>query len=303
MILEDGFAPNGYTYVAALSGCTNLRAERIGKELHGRMYRTEESINSFVTNCLVNFYGKCGLLKSARLVFDGTLEPNSVTWASLISCYFHCGEYQEGLTMFVSALRRGMIVNEFFVGSVLGASAATKSLKLGMQIHSLVVKSSLGRMDQFVVTGLINFYAKCGRLDLARRSFDEAEAPELHAWTALIGGCVQLGSGREAIDLFCKLLSSDLKPSERTYSSVLGAFADVKEVGKQIHCRIVKLGFDSFSFISNALLDFYSKSDLFEESLNLFREMKEHDVVSWNTLIAGCVSSGWYEEAMRFLTL
>ncbi|KAJ8557591.1 hypothetical protein K7X08_003216 [Anisodus acutangulus] len=158
-------------------------------------------------------------------------------------------------------------------------------------------------MDQFVVTGLINFYAKCGRLDLARRSFDEAEAPELHAWTALIGGCVQLGSGREAIDLFCKLLSSDLKPSERTYSSVLGAFADVKEVGKQIHCRIVKLGFDSFSFISNALLDFYSKSDLFEESLNLFQEMKEHDVVSWNTLIAGCVSSGRYEEAMRFLTL
>ncbi|MCD9645598.1 hypothetical protein HAX54_034614 [Datura stramonium] len=119
----------------------------------------------------------------------------------------------------------------------------------------------------------------------------------------MIGGCVQLGSGREAIELFCKLLSSGLKPSERTFSSVLGAFADVKElrVGKQIHCRIVKLGFNSFSFVCNALLDFYSKSDLFEESLKLFQEMKEHDVVSWNTLIAGCVSSGRYEEAMGFL--
>ncbi|XP_060186244.1 pentatricopeptide repeat-containing protein At3g53360, mitochondrial-like [Lycium barbarum] len=303
MVLEDGFAPNCYTYVAALSGCTNLRAEKTGKELHGKMLKTEENLNSFVTNCLVNFYGKCGLLKSARIVFDGIMEPNSVTWASLISCYFHCEEYQEGLNMFVLALRKGVIVNEFICGSVLGASAAIKSLQLGMQIHSLIVKSSLGSMDQFVVTGLINFYAKCGRLDLARRAFDEAEAPELHAWTAVIGGCVQLGSGKEAIDLFCKLLSSDLKPSERTFSSVLGAFVDVKElrVGKQIHCRIVKLGFNSFSFVSNALLDFYCKNDLFMESLNLFQEMKEHDVVSWNTLISGCVSSGQYEEAMRFL--
>ncbi|CAN4126452.1 unnamed protein product [Withania somnifera] len=302
MILEDGFAPNGYTYVAALSACTSLQAERTGKELHGSMYKAKERMNSFVSNCLVNFYGKCGLLKSARLVFYGILEPNSVTWASLISCNFHCGEYQEGLNVFVLALRRGVIVNEFFCGSVLGASAAIKSLQLGMQIHGLVVKCSFG-MDQFVVTGLINFYAKCDRLELAYQAFDEADAPELHAWTALIGGCVQLGSGREAIEIFCKLLSSGLKPSERTFSSVLGAFADVKElrVGKQIHCRIAKLGFDSFSFVCNALLDFYSKSDLFEESLKLFQEMKEHDVVSWNTLIAGCVSAGQYEEAVRFL--
>ncbi|TMW86418.1 hypothetical protein EJD97_021403 [Solanum chilense] len=301
MNLEDGFGPNGYTYVAALSACSSLGAERTGKELHGRMLRTEESLNSFVSNCLVNFYGKCGLLKSARIVFDG-LEPNSVTWASLISCYFHCGEYGKGLNMFVLSLRGGVIVNEFFCGSVFGACAVVKSLQLGMQIHGLIVKLSLG-MDQFVVTGLINFYAKCGRLELARQSFDEADGPELHAWTAIIGGCVQLGSGREAIELFCKLLSSELKPSERTFSSVIGAFADVKEVrvGKQIHCRIVKMGFDSFSFVCNALLDFYSKSDLFEESLKLFQEMKEQDVVSWNTLIAGCVSSSRYEEALRFL--
>ncbi|OIT37391.1 PREDICTED: pentatricopeptide repeat-containing protein At3g53360, mitochondrial-like [Nicotiana attenuata] len=302
MVLEDGFAPNGYTYVAALSACTSLGAERTGKELHGRMYRTEESLNSFVTNCLVNFYGKCGLLKSARLVFDGILEPNSVTWASLISCYCQCGEYEEGLRIFLLALRVGRIVNEFFCGSVLNACAAMKSMQLGMQIHSLIVKSGFA-MDQFLVTGLIDFYAKCGVLDLARRAFDEADAPELHAWTAMIGGCVQLGGAREAVNLFCWLLDSDLKPSEQTFSSILGAFANVKElrVGKQIHCRIVKLGFNSFSFVCNALLDFYSKSDLFEESLKLFQEMKEHDVVSWNTLIAGCVSSGRYEDAMRFL--
>ncbi|MCD9561237.1 hypothetical protein HAX54_020240 [Datura stramonium] len=293
------------SFTQLLRGCTNSKSLFNGRAVHAQLITFgSENPDVFTNNHLlaVSMVLEDGFAPNARLVFDGILVPNSVTWASLISCYFHCEEYQEGLNMFVLALREGVIVNEFFSGSVLGASAAIKSLQLGRQIHGLIVKSRLA-MDQFVVTGLINFYAKCGRLDLTHQAFDEADAPELHAWTAMIGGCVQLGSGREAIELFCKLLSSGLKPSERTFSSVLGAFADVKElrVGKQIHCRIVKLGFNSFSFVCNALLDFYSKSDLFEESLKLFQEMKEHDVVSWNTLIAGCVSSGRYEEAMRFL--
>ncbi|MCD9645599.1 hypothetical protein HAX54_034615, partial [Datura stramonium] len=53
--------------------------------------------------------------------------------------------------MFLLSLRAWVIVNEFFCGSVLGASASIKSLQLGMQIHGLIVKSSLA-MDQFVVT-------------------------------------------------------------------------------------------------------------------------------------------------------
>ena len=41
-----------------------------------------------------------------------------------------------------------------------------------------------------------------------------------------MGGCTQQGKAREAIDLFHKFDSLGLKPSERTFSSVLGVFAD-----------------------------------------------------------------------------
>jgi hypothetical protein len=69
-------------------------------------------------------------------------------------------------------------------------------------------------------------------------------------------------------DLFHKFHSSGLKPSERTFSSVLGAFADTAdvEVGKHLHCLIIKMGFISFIFIGNAVLDIYSKCELLEES-------------------------------------
>jgi hypothetical protein len=59
-----------------------------------------------------------------------------------------------------------------------------------------------------------------------------------------------------------------LKPSERTFASVLGAFADTVdvEVGKQIHSLIIKFLFSSFIFVGNVVLDFYSKCGQLEES-------------------------------------
>ncbi|XP_019150792.1 PREDICTED: pentatricopeptide repeat-containing protein At2g27610-like [Ipomoea nil] len=302
MVLEDGFTPNHYTYVGALSACSCLGAARTGKEIHGRIFRAEETLNNFVSNCLVNFYGKCGLLKSAQLVFDAMLEPNTVTWASLLSCHCQCGEYDEGLRIFLRSLRAGVLVNEFLCGIALGACASVECLGFGMGIHCLIVKCGV-KMDQYVVTGLVNFYVKCGQLGLAYNTFNMASAPELHAWTALIGGCVQQGKGREAVNLFCKLLSSGLKPSERTYASVLGAFTDTKEfqVGMQLHSFIIKLGFNSFTFVCNALVDFYSKSNLLDESFKIFQEMTEYDIVTWNALIAGYIRSGHYEQAIKLL--
>ncbi|KAL3520866.1 hypothetical protein ACH5RR_019015 [Cinchona calisaya] len=301
MVLE-GFLPNEHTYVGAISACVNTGAVRIGKEIHGRIYRAEDSLNSFVSNSLVNFYGKCGLLKSARLAFDAILEPNLVAWASLISCYFQCGQNEEGLSLFLRSLRVGIKVNEFTCSSVLGACAMLVSLELGMQVHCLGVKCCV-LADQFVVTGLVNFYAKCGQLEAARQAFLEADEPHLSAWTALIGGCVQQGKRRDAIELFHKMLSSGMKPSEKTFASVFGAIDDGMEIqiGEQLHSLIIKLGFDSFTVVCNTILAFYIKRGLVQESLKTFQEMDEHDTVTWNAMITGFVGSGRYEEAIGFI--
>ncbi|KAG8390766.1 hypothetical protein BUALT_Bualt01G0117600 [Buddleja alternifolia] len=302
MILDDGVTPNDYTYVAAISACANVRALRNGKEIHGRIYRTEENVNGFVNNSLVNFYGKCGSVKSARLVFDTIQEVSTVSYVSVINSYMQCGEYEEGFRIFLRSLRMGVKVNEFLYGSILGACAALHNLEVGRQVQCLAVKYGV-KMDQFVVTALINFYAKCERLELARNAFREADKPNVTAWTALIGGCVQLGRGREAIHLFEELLCAGLKPSEQTFASVLGAYGNEKEIegGVKLHSLIIKMGFVSFTFVSNAVLDFYAKMNHLGDSFKIFCEMDVHDTVSWNALIAGCVNSGHCEEAIEFV--
>ncbi|XP_057981549.1 pentatricopeptide repeat-containing protein At2g27610-like isoform X2 [Malania oleifera] len=277
-------------------------AVRTGKEIHGRIYRIGEELNSFVSNSLITMYGKCGFSNSAQLVFDAILVPNSVSWTSLILTYCQSGKNTEGLKIFLRSWKVGVMVNEFSCASVLGACAALENFRVGIQLHPLVVKFGLG-LDQFVTTGLINFYAKCGELDSAQKAFLEINKPHLAAWTALIGGCAQQGKGREAIDLFCKLHSSGLKLDERTFSSVLGAFVGPVEIeiGKQLHSLIIKLGFSSFLFVGNAVLDFYAKCGFIEESSMIFEEMDEHDVVSWNAVISGHFRSGHYGEFVQLL--
>ncbi|KAK9056391.1 hypothetical protein SSX86_027481 [Deinandra increscens subsp. villosa] len=74
----NGFVPSHYTYVSALSSCASFRVSRTAKEIHGRILKCEEKLNSFVENSLVNFYGKFGMMKNALSIFDGILDPNEI---------------------------------------------------------------------------------------------------------------------------------------------------------------------------------------------------------------------------------
>ncbi|XVE75529.1 hypothetical protein DITRI_Ditri12bG0100900 [Diplodiscus trichospermus] len=303
LMINDCLEPNYYTFVSAVSACASLGDGRVGKEVHGRIYRSGVDFSTPVSNSLVNMYGKCGLLKSAQSVFDAMLEPNLISWTSLLSCYNQQGENSKSLKIFVNSRRLGVRTNEFACASILSACAGLEDLKLGMQIHCLVIKCAL-EFDKFVQTGLINVYTKCGDLNLAGQVFSEVNRSNLAAWTSLIGGYVQQDKRLEAIDLFLKLHSSGIRPSERTFSSVLGAFADadVIEVGMQLHALIIKMGYGSFVHVGNAVLDCYSKCGLLQESLRTFEEMDERDIVSWNSLISGHVGSGQYEYAIELLT-
>ncbi|KAG6418668.1 hypothetical protein SASPL_120872 [Salvia splendens] len=274
MIIEDGITPNHYTYVAALSACAHIRALRNGKEIHARIFKIEETVNSFVNNSLVNFYGKCGLLKSARLLFETISEPNTVSCVSLITSYTQSGDNDEGLRIFLRSLRIGVKINEFTYVSILHACAALLILDVGKQVKAH-----------------------------ASRALREAEKPSITAWTALIGSCVHLGRSREAIDLFQELNSAGLKPSEQTFACVLGAFSRDVEIkgGMQLHCLIIKMGVKPFIFVSNALLDYYAKLGCLCDSFKTFSEIDTCDIVSWNALIAGCINAKSYDIAIRVI--
>ena len=61
------------------------------------------------------------------------------------------------------------------------------------------------------------------------------------------------------------------------------------DVGIQIHTVIVKMGFCSNVFICSALVDMYGKCRKLGNARKVFDDMPQRNVVTWNSLISGCL--------------
>ncbi|XP_031503169.1 pentatricopeptide repeat-containing protein At4g39530-like [Nymphaea colorata] len=295
-MVEEGFKPNEFSYVAGILACTVLGNLRMGKEIHAKIFRCGYETNMFVTNTLINLYAKCCLLLFARRVFNSIAWPNLVSWTSLVAGYAQCGQSREALYIFRDSQQAGIKVNPHSSAIVLGACASISGLFCGQQIHAHVIKCGI-ELDSFVENAVIDMYAKCGELDSAHRAFKVVVEPSVVSWTTHIAGYAQKGEEQIALNLFAELHASGPQPNEYTLSCVLGACGSIValEQGRQLHSLVLKTGYKQIIFVGNAMLDMYCKCGLHEDSLKVFEEMIEHDVVSWNTLIAGHahLSYGW----------
>ena len=65
--------------------CASLSALGVGSSLHAFSIKGGlQSSSVYVGTALLNFYAKCGDVKSAHIVFDGMVEKNSATWSAMI---------------------------------------------------------------------------------------------------------------------------------------------------------------------------------------------------------------------------
>uniref|UniRef100_A0A2P2Q2U6 Pentatricopeptide repeat-containing protein n=1 Tax=Rhizophora mucronata TaxID=61149 RepID=A0A2P2Q2U6_RHIMU len=77
--------PNQVTVVCALSACGHIGMLQLGKWIHGYVYRNGLVSDSFVSNALVDMYGKCGSLGSSVKIFNSLIDRNLISWTTLIS--------------------------------------------------------------------------------------------------------------------------------------------------------------------------------------------------------------------------
>ncbi|KAL0326568.1 UNVERIFIED_CONTAM: putative pentatricopeptide repeat-containing protein [Sesamum angustifolium] len=121
-------------------------------------------------------------------------------------------------------------------------------------------------------------------------------------WTSLIpelaaGGQLSGIALRKASQLFC----SASRPNAYTLVHLTRACSNTGlfSYGEQLHCHILKSGFSSNVFVSTALINFYVKFEHMHDAYDLFVEIPEPSVVSWNSLISGYVRSGQFRKALK----
>lgn len=207
----------------------------------------------------------------------------------------------ESLYLFKRLVRRGYpCPNTFTLAFVLKACSIVSAFEEGRQVHTRVLRSGFCS-SPFVQTALINFYAKCEEIGLARISFDEISEKNLVAWSTMISGYAQVGLVNEALGIFREMQKAGVEPDQVTLVSVISACAGAGalDIGRWVHVYIEKQMIDLDLELSTALVNMYAKCGCIERAKKVFNEMPVKDAKAWSTMIVGLAIHGLSEIALE----
>ncbi|KAG7578395.1 Pentatricopeptide repeat [Arabidopsis thaliana x Arabidopsis arenosa] len=138
-------------------------------------------------------------------------------------------------------------------------------------------------------------------IDSVRKVFELMPRKDVVSYNTVIAGYAQSGMYEDALRMVREMETSDLKPDAFTLSSVLPIFSEYVDVlkGKEIHGYVIRKGVDDDVYIGSSLVDMYAKSARIEDSERVFSHLYRRDSISWNSLVAGYVQNGRYNEALR----
>ena len=132
-------------------------------------------------------------------MFDKIPNPDNYSCKVMIRWYFLNDLYSE-LIEFYTCLRKCLIEHDNIVFSiVLKACSELCDFDEGRKVHCQIVK--VGSPDSFVLTGLVDMYAKCGDIACSREVFDEIDDRNVVSWTSMIVEYVQKDWAEEGLML------------------------------------------------------------------------------------------------------
>ncbi|KAF2301042.1 hypothetical protein GH714_019517 [Hevea brasiliensis] len=268
--------------------------------------------------------------------FEGV--SNLLLWNSILRANVSNENYENALKLYVRMRRAGAFGDGFTFPLVLRACAYMgnpifckivhgHALEMGFQNHLHVgnelmgMYAKVGQMgdahnvfDRMGVRSYISWntmvsgyafnYDCNGALEIFKRMQSEGLEPNLVTWTSLMSSHARSGWLKETMELFDLIRMRGIEVSAEALAVVLSVCADLGVFyrGTVIHGFVIKGGFEDYSFVKNALLCVYGKHGDVNSANNLFLEMKNKSIASWNALITSHLDAGLCDEALEIFS-
>ncbi|KAJ7951286.1 putative Pentatricopeptide repeat-containing protein [Quillaja saponaria] len=258
-------------------------------------------------------------------------------WNTIIMVNLKKQRWMNALQMFRNMQFSFAKVTGGTIVKLLQACGKVGALNEGKQIHGYVLRCRL-ESNLSISNSLISMYSRNDRIELARRVFDSMEKHSISSWNSIISGYAALGDLDDAKNLFNKMESPNFKPDIITWNcllsghslygsyetvltilqrlqgagfkpdscSVMSVLRAIIEVGffnfgKEIHGYVIRNKLDYDVYVETSLVDMYVKNDCLKKAHTMFHNMKNKNIVAWNSLISGYSFKGLFQVAETLL--
>lgn len=301
-MLRHGDYPNAFTFPFVLKSCAALSLPLLGAQFHGQIIKVGCESEPFVQTGLISMYCRCFSVENARKVFDENSQSRRLTvcYNALISGYVLNSKNSDAVLLFRQMNEDGVSVNSVTLLGLIPVCVSPINLKLGSSLLGSTLKYGLDS-DVSVVNCFITMYMKCGLVNYARKLFDEMPEKGLISWNAMVSGYAQNGLATNVLELYHNMKSQGVQPDPVTLVGVLSSCANLgsQSVGREVEFKIQANGFGNNPFLSNALINMYSRCGNLTKAQQLFDEMPERTLVSWTAIIGGYGVHGHGEIAVQ----
>ncbi|CAN4076713.1 unnamed protein product [Withania somnifera] len=264
-LLQAGYRPNSASIVAVLSASTNIESLHDGRAIHGYILRQKIPLSLYVATSIVDMYTKCGSLDCAQRIFDLIPEKELALYNAMISGYALHGCAVEALTLFKRLCKEGMEPDNITFTSVLSSCCHAGLVKEGLDIFydMLTVYSMEPRLEHFGC--IITLLSRCGDLDEAMQLILSMPfKPDANVFESLLVACRELRE-TELEEYIASCLIKIEPDNSGHYVSLSNAYATAgrwnevsklrdlmkkKGLRKRPGCSWIQVGTDFHMFVS-----------------------------------------------------
>ncbi|XP_062225884.1 pentatricopeptide repeat-containing protein At3g63370, chloroplastic-like [Phragmites australis] len=289
-VQKKGIKVDSMMIGSILETCSGLKSIPLLKQVHSYAIRNG-LLDLILKNRMIDIYGECGEVCHSLNIFQRVENKDIVTWTSMINCCANNGMLNEAVSLFAEMQKANIQPDSVALVSILVAISCLSSLTKGKQVHGFLIRRNFP-MEGPVVSSLVDMYSGCGSMNYALRVFDGAKFKDVVLWTAMINATGMHGHGKQAIDLFEKMLQTGLAPDHVSFLALLHACS---------HSKLVDEGKYYLDMMTNkyrlkpwqehyaCVVDILGRSGRTEEAYKFIKSIPmEPKSVVWCALLGAC---------------
>nr|XP_043629828.1 LOW QUALITY PROTEIN: pentatricopeptide repeat-containing protein At4g33170-like [Erigeron canadensis] len=306
MMQRVGYRPDEITLATMTRDCRLLKSLNLGSQVHGYVLKFGVDQDLYLSSSLLDMYIKCGYMVDADRVFQEIASPDVAAWTSMISGWVENGDENRALVIYQKMRKSGVLPDVYTFATLIKASSYSTAFELGRQIHANAIKSNCA-LDAYVITSLIDFYAKCGNIQDSFRVFRRTHVKDIVIWNAMLVGLAQYGHGKDALDLFKYLISNgNILPDRVTFIGVLlacGHSGLISEAYSYFESMVIDYGIEADTEHYWCLIDCLCRAGYVQEAEKLINFMPLETCGSmYKSVISACRFQGDIETGKRVAT-